>query len=96
MAIRGRGMFDNTSTGSLVRAGFGLGVGSLLATIIFMLVAAALFVPGFIMVKKQQQKDKKERNMTVLVIGFVMMGLGVVIGLGFGASIFFSALGDSI
>jgi 4-hydroxybenzoate polyprenyltransferase len=87
------GVFGGTSMGSFIKAGFGLGVGSILATIIFMLIAVALFIPGFIMVKSEQKKDKDKRNTTKLVIGYILMGLGMVLGMGFGASIFFSMLG---
>lgn len=85
----------DTGMGGLVRFGFGVGLGSGLAMILFMLVAAIMFVPGFIMVKQEQKKKKegKEVNMTKLVIGYVLMGLGMIMGLGFGAGTFFSTLG---
>lgn len=88
------GVFGDTSVGSFIKAGFGLGVGSILATIVFLLIAVALFVPGFIMVKSEQKKDKEKRNTTKLVFGYILMGLGMILGMGFGAGIFFSLLGD--
>lgn len=84
------------SVGQFVTAGFGVGVGSMFATMIFMLIAVALFVPGYIIVKKQNVKKKEERSTGTLVIGFILMGLGMVLGLGFGAGVFFGALGDSL
>jgi hypothetical protein len=87
------GMFAETSMGSFVKAGFGLGVGSILATIVFLFIAVALFVPGFILVKSEQKKEKGNRNTTKLVFGYILMGLGMILGMGFGAGIFFSLLG---
>lgn len=96
MATRrtGGSVLAETSTRSYIRAGFGLGVGTILATIVFMIVAMAFFVPGFIIVKKQHKKDKKERNTGMLVTGYVLMGLGVVLGMGLGAGIMFQSLGE--
>lgn len=95
MATKRQGAFEGSSMGSFVRAGFGLGIGSILAMMLFMIVAVALFIPGFIMVKREQRKKKdgKEQNKTNLVVGYVLMGLGMIVGLGFGAGIFFSMLG---
>ena len=68
---------------SLIKTGFGLSVGFLLARMIFILIGMAFFLPGFIMYKKAT--DKKESGtraagMALMVIGVVIMG-----GLGFGA-----------
>ena len=87
---------NQNSMGSMVRLGFGLTLGGLLASIIFFAVAIAFFIPGFIIVKKQQKKEKAARNGTTLVIGYVLMGLGMVIGLGFGAGVFFSTLSEDL
>lgn len=84
------------STGSFIKAGFGLGIGSILAMIIFMIIALALFIPGFIIVKKQHAKPKGERETGLLVTGYVLMGLGVVLGLGFGGSALLSLLSEDI
>ena len=68
---------------SLIKTGFGLSVGFLLARMIFILIGMAFFLPGFILFKKAT--DKKESGtraagMALMVIGVVIMG-----GLGFGA-----------
>ena len=84
------------SMGDMVKAGFGLTIGGMLASIMFLIVAMAMFVPGFIMVKKEHKKSKVERNGTTMVVGYVLMGLGMVIGLGFGATTFFSTLSEDI
>jgi len=76
-------MARNTiSMKSLVKTGFGLGIGFSLANIIFILIGMAFFIPGYLMFKKA---DKKESGSQIG--GMVLMGLGVAImgGLGFGA-----------
>ena len=80
----------------LITIGFGITLGSLLATLLFILLAMCLFVPGFIIVYKQNKLPKEKRNTALLVLGFILMGLGVVIGLGFGAGVFFSQLGEEL
>lgn len=69
---------------SLARTGFGLGLGIMGAQVVFMLIGALLFVPGFLLLdaaKKEQPPSTSKR-----VTGLVLMGLGVVImgGVGFG------------
>jgi hypothetical protein len=68
---------------SLVKTGFGLGIGFSLANIIFILIGMAFFIPGYLMFKKAS--DKKESSSQIG--GMVLMALGVAImgGLGFGA-----------
>lgn len=79
-----------------MKAGFGLGLGSAMAAVLFVAVGVALFVPGYIIVAKQNKKPKEERSTALLVTGFVLMGLGMIVGLGFGAGPFFGALGESL
>lgn len=86
-----------TSFGEYFRMGFGVGLGSGVAFMILILVALAFFIPGFIMVKRQLKIEKKEdRSTSKLVAGFVLMGIGMVVGLGFGAGTFFSELGTVV
>lgn len=82
--------------GEYIKAGFGLGIGSILALMIFMLIAAGLFIGGFILVYRELKKPKEQRSTSKLVIGFILMVLGMIVGLGFGAPMFFSALGEAI
>lgn len=73
-----------TSLRSLARTGFGLGLGVMAAQIVFLLIGAALFIPGYLMVVGQ----KKESNPSEAkrITGLVLMGIGVLImgGVGFG------------
>lgn len=98
------------SLGSLVKMGFGLAIGSWLWTIIIVLVACAFFIPGFILVVKERKKIKakeaeekekekgkeKEGPTTKLIVGYVLMGIGMLLGVGFGSTIFFVLLADEL
>ena len=68
---------------SLVKTGFGLGIGVYLAQIVFLLLGAALFIPGYTMLQ-QKNRDKSPNSEKVLPL--ILMALGVVImgGVGFG------------
>jgi hypothetical protein len=67
---------------NLVKTGFGLGIGVYLAQIVFLLIGAALFFPGYAML---QQKNKEQAPTSEKLVPFVLMGLGVLImgGIGF-------------
>jgi hypothetical protein len=82
--------------GEYIKAGFGLGIGSIIALILFMLVAIGFFIGGFIIVHRELKKPKEQRSTSMLTIGFILMGLGMVVGLGFGAPMFFSSLGEAL
>jgi hypothetical protein len=73
-----------TSLRSLARTGFGLGLGVMAAQIVFLLVGAAIFIPGYLMVIGE--KKKEEVNEAKRITGLVLMGIGVLImgGVGFG------------
>lgn len=68
---------------SLAKVGFGLGLGVMGAQIVFMLVGAALFIPGYLMLDAARKSDNP--NETKRITGLVLMGLGVIImgGVGF-------------
>lgn len=67
---------------SLVKTGFGLGIGIIAAQIVFLILGAALFIPGYVMFNNPKNKD----NQTNKVTGIVLMVVGVIImgGMGFG------------
>ena len=73
---------------NLIKTGFGLGIGIMASQIIFLIIGAALFIPGYVMYN-QNKKDKS--NQTVPLI---LMGIGVIIMGGFGFGIFLSYLED--
>jgi hypothetical protein len=75
---------------SLIKTGFGLGIGLSLSQIIFLLIGSAFFIPGYLMYSKKSDKDSsgsKTRGIILMVVGVILMG-----GLGFGTLL--DALGD--
>ena len=87
---------SQNSFASFFKIGLALNLAGIVLMIVLLLVAAGLFVGGFILVKKELKKQKEQRNMGKLVTGYVLMGLGMVVGLGFGAPIFLELLGESL
>jgi hypothetical protein len=81
-----------------VSQGFGLGVGFGLANIIFsmgtLFVGMAFFIPGFIMVLTERKKPKDKQRTWFTVLGYILMALGVITGLGFGGFSLLGLLGD--
>jgi hypothetical protein len=77
------------------RVGFGFGIGWIGSFILMMLVAMIFFIPGFVLLQREQAKEKKgeEANQTVKVIAYVLMVIGVIVGLGFGGGVLFEELG---
>ena len=75
---------NTVSMKSLIKTGFGLGIGLSLANIIFILIGMAFFIPGYLMFKKASSDKEASASQ---IGGMVLMALGVVImgGLGFGA-----------
>jgi hypothetical protein len=84
------------STMSLIKFGFFTGLGSWLSLMVFIFIGLLFFIPGLIIVMKQNKKTKEERNKSLLVLGFVLMGLGVVVGMGMGLFLFSSLLIENI
>jgi hypothetical protein len=78
---------------SLIKAGFGLGIGLTLAQILFIFIGAAIFIPGFIMATKAKKNNQK--GTTEQITGVVLMLVGALImgGIGFGFAL--DSLGDS-
>ena len=73
---------------SLVKTGFGLGLGLYAAQVLFLLLGLAFFLPGYSMFQKatQEKKDK--------VVPFVLMAVGVVIMGGAGLGILLDSFND--
>lgn len=88
-------MVKSKSLGILnyAKPAFGLGLGIMGSFILYMFIAVIFFVPGFILVKKEHTKSKDKQSDMTKGLGYALMGLGMIFGLGFGAGIFFSELG---
>jgi hypothetical protein len=65
---------------SMVGAG-----GALTALAGSFIIGLAFGIPGLILMLNENKKPKSQRNMALLVIGFILMALGVAFGLGFNA-----------
>lgn len=80
-----------------IKTGFGLTLGSLLAMMIFIAIGAAIFIPGFVIVNKENAKKKKEeQNNGLKILGYILMFIGMIVGLGFGAGAFFGTVAFDI
>lgn len=77
---------------TLIKTGFGLGVGLSLANIIFILVGMVFFIPGFILFTRASSDKEKGNNSQIG--GLVLMGIGVIIMGGMGLGFFLDSLGD--
>ena len=75
---------------SLAKTGFGLGIGLIAAQILFLILGAALFIPGYVMFTRKEN----EQNTTNKVIGVVLMAVGVIIMGGMGFGILTESLGE--
>lgn len=75
------------------RPAFGMGLGIFASVVVYLFLAILFFVPGFVLLKKEQAKEKEKQNTTMKVIAYILMALGVIIGMGFGAGTFLSELG---
>ena len=87
MAKRGAGIVKD-----MFKTGFGLFSGIMVAQMLFMLAGLAFFIPGFLMLKKEQKKPKAEQS---LVLPYVLMGIGMVLGVGMGSGVFFDNLASN-
>ena len=63
-----------------------VGTGGALGAISGALVLGMTFgIPGLILITKENAKPKSQRNQSMLIIGFILMAIGVALGLGFNA-----------
>jgi hypothetical protein len=77
-----------TKIKEFAKAAFGTGLGlagNLLLGMLFL-------IPGFLIVTRENRKPRSSRNTGLLVVGFLLMILGVVLGLGMGADELFKDL----
>ena len=59
-----------------------VGTGGALGAISGALVLGMAFgIPGLILVTKENAKPKSQRNQSMLIIGFILMAIGVALGL---------------
>jgi uncharacterized membrane protein HdeD (DUF308 family) len=61
-----------------LKAGFGTSLGFAMT----ILIGVLLFLPGYIIVTRENKKVKSDRNTGTLVLGFILMFVGVALGFG--------------
>jgi len=59
-----------------------------------LLLGMAVGIPGAILVMRENKKPKVKRNMALLILGFILMILGVALGLGFNAGGLMNGIGN--
>lgn len=72
------------------KMGFGVGVGVIAAQLIYMALGLILFVVGLSMLSRAR------KNNSSVVPAYIVMGIGMVVGLGLGAGIFFDNLSRNL
>jgi hypothetical protein len=73
---------------SLMKTGFGLGLGLYAAQVVFIIIGLVFFLPGYSMFKKASQENKDK------VVPFILMAIGVVIMGGAGLGILTDSFGE--
>jgi hypothetical protein len=73
---------------SLMKTGFGLGLGLYAAQVLFLLLGLAFFLPGYSMFQKASQ-EKRDK-----VVPFVLMAVGVIIMGGAGLGILLDSFNE--
>lgn len=70
-----------------------------------LIVSLAFIIPGLMIVRKEQRKQKKQKEQNgnedkgitaKLIIRFILVGIGVLLGGGFGGTIFLSLIFDNL
>ena len=74
---------------------FGIAIG---IQIFMIIISLAFLIPGFIMFTKEKKKKdaKLEYDETRMWTAIVLIGIGMLIGVGFGFSIFFDSLAEML
>ena len=79
-----------TTFKNYAKAGFGLGVGSISAQLIFMIIGLTIFLIGMRMLAGARKEGKSP------VPAYVFMGIGMVVGLGLGSGVFFNNIAENM
>jgi hypothetical protein len=87
MAKRKGGLISNS-----FKIGLGAAFGFALVNILFIFVGSIFFIPGLLMLKKEKKKPMGERDMNKMIIAYILMGLGSILGFGLGASVLIKSI----
>lgn len=75
----------------MVRTAFAFGIGAFAAQIMFVFVGILFFIGGYVMLNREQKKEKAEQAGWRKAVGFALMGIGVAVAGGIG---FWAMLGE--
>lgn len=73
-----------TSLKEYIKAGFGMTLGSVAVFMICIFLAMCFFIPGFVLLNLEQKRPKEKQRTWMKVVAFILMGIGCIVGLGFG------------
>lgn len=77
---------------NIMKYGFFAGLGSSASFMINIIIAMLFFVPGFILLRRE--KVKQVQDQTTKTLAYILMGIGIIAGLGFGTGTFFTELAN--
>lgn len=77
---------------TMIKQGFGLGLGFLSAHMIFVFVGLLFFIPGYLLFVSQEKKPDPDASKRIG--GLILMFLGVVLAGGIGFGFLIDAIGD--
>jgi hypothetical protein len=74
---------SQNTIGEFFRMGFGLGLGFMVVQIIFSAIALTFFISGFVLLKREQAKEKKGEKASsgMKIFAYILMGLGAIFAL---------------
>jgi hypothetical protein len=81
---------------NIFKGSFASTAGGLTAISGALLLGLLFGVPGFILVTRENSKPKYRRNQALLILGFILMAIGVFLGLGLNAGGLFEGIANSL
>jgi hypothetical protein len=71
---------SSNTIGNYFRMGFGIGLGFIVVEIIFAVIALIFFISGFILLKREQAKEKKGEKASngMKIFAYILMFLGAI------------------
>ena len=83
---------DSNGFRSAFNFGLGAGLGAGLSTMLYIFLGMIFFVPGILLLSQERKKTKDKQNQSMVILAFVLMVIGCIVGLGTGASFLFSSI----
>ena len=72
--------------------GLGAGLGAGLSTMLYIFIGMLFFIPGVVLLSQERKKPKDKQNSSMVILAFVLMAIGSIVGLGMGAGFLFSSI----